>query len=73
MTSISGQVESQAPCRAQGGRRSSAAPDSSTLSWPIHSTHLREHAEKRALGSSVPWATRFEPAARRERLLHTEW
>ena len=72
MTSISGRVESQVPCRAQCGRRSSAVRDSSTSSWPIHSIHLRAHVERKVLVSSAPSATRFEPAVQRERLLHAE-
>jgi hypothetical protein len=43
------------------------APGSSTSSWRIRLTHLPAHVEKKALGSSAPSATRFEPAVQRER------
>ncbi len=62
MTSISGRVESRAPCRAQGGKRLSAPLGSLTLSSPIHSIRSRVLGERKALANSAPSATRFAPA-----------
>src|SRR5207247_11104721 len=67
MTWSSGVVESPARGGARGGRRWSVALDSLTSSWPIHSTHSRALAERRALGRLEQWGIPSELADRSSR------